>query len=305
VKVGVLAALALSWLAVGVHGVFSYGDAYLNYRGFPPPKDPPGVQRGRTVKEYFWSPALRQKRSYLVYEPPGYTAAVARGKRFPVLYLLHGSPGNPRQFVNVARVGVDLDKGVHAHTLRPFLIVMPNGSNGTFMSETEWANTPRGRFESLVMETVHDVDSRFPTLRNRRDRAIGGNSEGAYAAANIGLRHLGLFSIAESWSGYLWEDHSGAFKHVAYADMLANSPEFYIPQLIRRLHHLPFHIYLYQGTHEPSRERAREQQVALELQRAGGHVTYRVFHGGHDWRLWRDQMPRMLAYADHWFGRKR
>jgi enterochelin esterase-like enzyme len=260
------------------------------------------VQRGHVVKERFWSPALHQRRSYLVYEPPGYAAAAALGKRFPVLYLLHGSPGSPRQFVNVARVGVDMDKGLHAHKLRPFLVVMPDGSNGTFMSETEWANTPRGPFESLVLETVHNVDGRFPTLRNRCHRAIGGNSEGAYAAVNIGLRHLGLFSIAESWSGYLWEDHSGAFKHTTYARMLANSPESYIPSLAPRLHRLPFHVYLYKGSHEPASGRTHLRAVGAELERAGGHVTYRVFHGGHDWRLWRDQMPRMLAYANRWFG---
>ena len=38
---------------------------------------------------------------------------------------------------------------------------------------------------------------------------------------------------------------------------------------------------------------------------AGGHVTFSIFKGGHDWRVWRNQTPRMLVYANRWFGARR
>jgi enterochelin esterase-like enzyme len=302
-RAAALVALALVWVAFGVYGALSYGNAYLTYRGFPPPKDPTGVAPGRLVREKVYSRALGQTRGYLVYEPPGYAAAVARGQRLPVLYLLHGAPGWPRQFIDVADAGVDLDTAIATHALRPFLLVMPDGHDGTFRSETEWADTPHGRYESWFLEVVHAVDRRFPTVRDRRYRAVGGNSEGGYAAVNIALRHPKLFSIAESWSGYAIEHQKGAFAKASRAQILANSPTYYVPFLQTQLQRYPLHAYIYSGR----RDKGLPKRVAFshELAAAGGHVTFSAFRGGHDWAVWRAQTPLMLSYAGHLFGRGR
>src|SRR5439155_26686035 len=74
-RVTVLAAVALAWVALGVYGTFSYGEAYNTYRGFPPPVDPVGVTPGHLYHEKFYSTALGEPRSFLVYTPPGYLAA--------------------------------------------------------------------------------------------------------------------------------------------------------------------------------------------------------------------------------------
>src|SRR5947209_18170725 len=74
----VVAMLAcLAWLAVGIYGVVAYGHNYYRYRGFSPPADPRGVSRGKLLHERFWSSAMHQRRSYLIYLPPGYAAAAA------------------------------------------------------------------------------------------------------------------------------------------------------------------------------------------------------------------------------------
>lgn len=260
---------------------------------------------GRLVRESFHSAALHHRRSYLVYTPPGYAQLAARGERFPVLYLLHGAPGSPKQFMDIAGAGVALDEGLKAGTLRPFLIAMPSGSDGSFRSETEWANTPHGRYESLVLETVRSVDARFKTLHGRRFRALGGNSEGGYASVNIALRHPKMFSIAEGWSGYYTERPTGVFARAAPAVLDANDPSFYVPRLTAQLHRYPLHAYLYKGKREPAKVRAQTAAFAVELRRAGGHVKYSVYDGGHDWRLWRRQTPHMLRFANKHFGARR
>ncbi|MEA2458542.1 MAG: hypothetical protein QOC95_1514 [Thermoleophilaceae bacterium] len=301
-KRALLGVLTLLWIGYGIHGAFSYGNAYLTYRGFPPPKDPAGVSPGRLVHERFYSSALHHQRKFLVYTPPGYVAAAAKGGRFPVLYLLHGSPGRPSQFIDIAAAGVALDTGVDAHKLRPFLLVMPDGSDGTFRKETEWANTPHGNYESLVKEIVHTVDQRFATRPNRRFRAVGGNSEGAYAAINLSLRNPRLFSIAESWSGYGIERPVGAFAHASPALIAANSPAYYAPSLRAQLRRYPLHIFSYSGRSD--RGLATRRTLARELSAAGAHVIFRAFAGHHDWQLWRALTPEMLRYANHWFGRR-
>jgi enterochelin esterase-like enzyme len=298
-----LALAALVWVGFGVYGTLTYGEAYLTYRGFPPPKDPPGVTPGRLLYERTYSPALRRRQPFLVYIPPGYAAAAARGHRFPVLYLLHGAPGGPAQFIDVAGAGVALDTGVYRHRLRPFLLVMPEGSDGTFRKQHEWANTPHGNYESWVLDVVHTVDRRFPTIHNRRGRAIGGASEGAYAAINIALHHLKTFSIAESWSGYSVEDRTGVFAHVPETLIRRNSPAYYVPLLARQLHRYPLHAYIYSGKRDHSL--AEQRAFAQELAAAGGRVRFSEYRGGHDWQLWRDRTPRMLLYASHWLGRHR
>jgi enterochelin esterase-like enzyme len=298
-----VAALLVTWIAVGLYGAFSYGKAYDTYRGFPPPVDPVGVAPGHLYREKFYSTALGRDRTFRVYTPPGYRAGAARGARYPVLYLLHGAPGNPKRFINVAAAGVTLDTEVNHHVVRPYILVMPNGEDGTFRSDTEWANTPHGKYESLVLETMRVADERFATLRGRRFRAIGGYSEGGYAAVNIALHHPRLFSIAESWSGYGLENPVGPFAHATFAQRYANSPTLYAPTLRSQLRRWPLYAYLYSGREDHGMRYQRRAAVALF--RGGAHVRFEVFPGKHDWALWRGQTPRMIRWAGRMFGWRR
>ena len=287
------------WIAFGIHGVMSYGHAYYKYRGFDPPKEAHGVSPGRLISVRFYSTALRQRRSFDVYLPPGYASEAAAGHRFPVLYLLHGSPGGASLFPDAADLGVDVDRMLARRQISPFLVAMPNGGDGSFRRDTEWANTPHGAYESFVLQVVQQMDSRFPTLARRRSRAIGGLSEGAYGAMNVALRHLNTFGIAESWSGYFIQERAGPFRHASLAAIAANSPATYVGSLARRLRRYPFHAYIYMGRHDKTAPGAAG--FALELRRAGGRVTFEFVRGSHDWELWRKMMPRSLEYANRWF----
>jgi enterochelin esterase-like enzyme len=234
-----------------------------------------------------------------VYLPPGYVGDAAAGRRFGVLYLLHGSPGGTALLMNAGAVGVKLDQLVASHAIRPFLIVMPNGGNGTFFHDTEWANTLTGRYEGFVLDVVRAVDARFPTFAERRFRAIAGLSEGAYGALNIALHNLSSFSVAGSWSGYFMQSPKGPFRHASLASLVANSPSLYVPRLSPALHRLRLHVYMYSGKHEKIVPHAR--QFAPELRAAGADVRFALYPGHHDWRLWREHMDDMLRYTDHWF----
>jgi S-formylglutathione hydrolase FrmB len=179
---------------------------------------------------------------------------------------------------------------------------MPDGRNGSFKSDTEWANTPKGRYEGFVLDVVRDVDARWPTIPDRRDRALAGNSEGAYAALNIALHHLDTFSIAESWSGYFAQKPKGPFAHVGPATIAANSPSAYLRVVRRALRRRPFHAFVYVGKHE--RELPKARRFVRHLAAAGGHPLLAAFKGGHNWRLWRSEIPLMLKWADGLFGRR-
>ena len=291
--VGVVVA---AWLLVGSLGAWAYGNSYWVYRGFAPPVDPPGVAAGRLVHAAVYSPALGRQATYNVYLPPGYAAAARQGTRFRVLYLLHGTPGRPQVFMTTAAAGVRMDKLVARHAIRPYILVMPNGRDGSFHSDTEWANTAHGRYEGMVLDVVRSVDARWPTLANRQGRAIAGLSEGGYGAINIALHHLGTFSVAESWSGYFTQKPAGVYATATPAQLRAASPAAYVGSMGASLRNLPLHAYLYNGR----QDRGTPEMLAFGagLRAAGGDVTAATPPGQHDWRLWRGQMSRMLRYAD-------
>jgi S-formylglutathione hydrolase FrmB len=150
-----------------------------------------------------------------------------------------------------------------------------------------------------VLDTVRAVDARWPTLPNRADRAIAGNSEGAFGAMNLALHHLDSFSIVESWSGYFRANRGGAFSHTTAAQRRADSPADYVLALARRLRRLPLHAFLYVGLADS--DRGLSTSFAGQLRAAGAELRYAELPGRHSWRLCRDEMPASLAFAGRWF----
>ena len=295
--------VAALWLVVGGLGVYRYVDNYWLHRGFPPPITPPGIPRGTLEHVHFYSPALRHEREYEIYLPPSYADEVARGRRFPVLYLLHPPPGRPDGFVQAGAINVRSDVLLFHHRIKPMLLVIPFGKSGSFGNDTEWANARAGRYEGFVLDVMHDVDQRFATLTRRQDRGIAGLSEGGYGALNIGLRHLSLFSVIESWSGYYVQTPTASFKGASSQLLYANSPGLYVGTLAPRIRHLGLRAYLYQGVKDEIQP-WRIRRFSAQLSEAGAYVRWGFFPGGHDWGLWRRQTPHMLLVANRWFHQR-
>ena len=82
-----------AWLGTGLSAAYAYLHNYDLHRGFTPLSTPAGIPRGRLETVRFYSPAVGHMNTYMVYLPPHYAQAARHGRRFPVMYLLHGSPG--------------------------------------------------------------------------------------------------------------------------------------------------------------------------------------------------------------------
>src|ERR1700744_3112602 len=209
---GVIALVTVALIAVGLIGAYSYWEAYYQHRGFATVAFLPHAQRGHLQTVHFYSPALHRVADYILYTPPGYDQASPHGARSPVYYLLHGSPGRPVVFTDIAQLPVRMDNLIAQHRMRPMILVFPDGRIGaSTYSDSEWANTPSGHFASYVLNVVHDVDHRFRTLPHRDDRVIAGFSAGAYGATNIALHNVRTFANLQSWSGYYTETRTGGF----------------------------------------------------------------------------------------------
>ena len=151
-----------------------------------------------------------------VYLPPGYS----RAHRYPVVYLLHGMPGSPSEYLDGTNLAPFADAAIASGTLRPFIAVAPAAGfdrkyNG------EWA----GPWEREVVDGVIPfVDAHLATVATPKGRVLAGLSAGGFGAVYIALRHPGLFGAVESWSGYFHPLRDGPFKHDTNAELRADDP---------------------------------------------------------------------------------
>ena len=149
----------------------------------------------RIIDGTFYSPAVRGTLHYQIALPPGYATS---GKRYPVLYVLHGLPASAEAYKGVAGYADRL-----AATHDPAIVV---GAQGARPGDTdpEWHNWGPGR--NWETATQHDlvsyIDRHYRTIARRSGRAIIGISAGGYGAALIAIHHPGTYQVIESWSGY-------------------------------------------------------------------------------------------------------
>ena len=294
--------MVAAFVSVGLVGTVRYLNNFWLYRGYPPPKDPSFVtQPGTTQAISVASPALGGRRQQvIVYLPPGY--AGQRRRRYPVFYLLHGFPGRPAAFLLTVRAGVVEDILLAKKKIRPFILVMPWGSTGTF-TDKEWANgvKPGSGWETFVSrDLVGAIDARYRTIPTGSARALGGLSEGGYGALNIGLHHPGRFKVLESWSGYVLADNVRSIFGGDPSLLALNSPLRELPQLAGVLRRDSTFVWFYSG--QKDRLRRQNAAFAAELARTGVAHRYFVVRGGHDWSLWRGNAALALIAASKHLG---
>jgi enterochelin esterase-like enzyme len=247
------------------------------------------------------SDLLGVERTFLVYVPDGYGKIPSR--RYPVLYLLHGSPGAKEDWLVNADLQSQLDELIAARTIPPLLVVMPDG-NGPTIIDSEYLDATKivQPMEShFVKELVPYIDLHYATLADRRFRALGGLSSGAYGAVNIGLRHPDLFAVMLSHSGYFM-NHEWATRELVGKNTVAwhaNNPAEY---LASRQLDPDTALYIEVGKVDfPSFVKGNQDFAALLTASHIEHV-YTESNGVHSWSTWRVVIRQSLAYmASKWW----
>jgi enterochelin esterase-like enzyme len=248
---------------------------------------------GTIVEESMISPALGgQKRSLLVYLPPSYDTPQGRTKRYPTLYLLHGSPGSERDWFAAGDANQSADTLIAQHKTSELILVLPDG-NGRPGQTSEWGNSFDGRqnMETFVaVDLVHYVDAKYRTIAEPAYRGIGGLSMGGFGAMNIAVHHPDVFGFVISLGGYYTAEGSVSGNNAAY--IRANSPQETLPTN-RQAWNL--HIFLGAATKDQPYD-TDALQFAQVLGRL--HIQYRldVEPGYHSWRVWQVQFYHVLLW---------
>jgi len=174
--------------------------------------------RGTTRTITFWSNALQQHRQLIIYLPPGYSTIANQATKYPVLYLLHGSPDPGNGWSRYGRAQEEVDRLITLEHYPPMMVVMPDGNGQGTLGDSEFIDAPARQKNGrpglkigtyVTVDTVNFIDSHYRTIQTPRGRLIGGISTGGYGAANLGLQNPDEFGTIMSFSGYYRADPTG------------------------------------------------------------------------------------------------
>lgn len=247
----------------------------------------------------FESKLIGRGMPYRVILPTGY--AKDTGKRYPVIYLMHGLFGSSANWTTLTKLPA------YAENYK-FIIVNPEGENGWY---TDSPTILSNRYESyIIKELIPEIDSKYRTNATRGGRVIAGLSMGGYGALKFGVKYPELFSMAGSFSGALGAatfkstpEMAAIFKSIDQAFGPAGGKtraENDLFSIIReaspeKIKTFPF-LYLDCGTEDFLFQSNREF-VALLIEKKVPH-EYRELPGGHEWPYWDRQIIEFLRLSE-------
>jgi len=222
------------------------------------------------------SSVVDRERRLFVYTPPGYEASK---KKYPTLYLLHGSGDNESTWSELGKANLILDNLIAQGKAKPMVVVMTNGH------PVPWGTRARGDFssntEAYVRELTEDVmpmvEQRYRLKTDRESRAIAGLSMGGGQSLAAGLGQPDAFAWVGAFSSAA-PVAADAFPHLL-ADVDAFNKQ-------SRL------LWIAIGKDDFLLERNTVFQAAL--QDAGVKHVYKLTEGGHSWPVWRGYLSEFL-----------
>jgi enterochelin esterase-like enzyme len=177
------------------------------------------VPHGTVHQHFYKSGVVGDEREFYVYTPPGYDPSA--GKRYPVLYLLHGFSDEANAWTAVGRAHVILDNLIARGKAKPMLIVMPLGygapeivaRNGPPLRDPNLWQRNLDKFRDVLLtEVIPQVEKAYRVSRDRNARAIAGLSMGGSESLLVGLNALNQFAWVGAFSsGGLSEEFNTVF----------------------------------------------------------------------------------------------
>ena len=218
-----------------------------------------------------------------------------RTRRFPVVYLFHGSPGAPADWLRGGRAA-DTARELAARGL-PAVVVMPQMSRD-WLDDPECVDGVSERAEThFWRDVVPTVDATLRTVPTRDARALAGMSAGGYCALNLGLKHRAQVSTVLDLSGLTSPTHRGGlsvlYGHDARARAARDDPARYVAHLSADP---PTRVWLDTGTADTD-VRPGLEALAPRLADRGLEVALHLRPGGHTFHVWQPALADALAWA--------
>lgn len=224
-----------------------------------------------------------------VWLPPAYFTEPT--KRFPVVYLFHGSPGQPKDWFH----GGAADR-IAGREPVPVIVVAPKLSRN-WLDDSECVDGRHEKIEThLLRDVIPTVDAELRTEPSRTGRIFAGMSAGGFCALNLGLRNPTLTATVLDLSGETMPTHAGGLRALFGTDegrARQNSPALYAGSL-RNLP--PMRIWLDCGSGD-HRVLTQLRRIVPVLHDDGMVAQLHVRPGGHSYSVWRPALQAALHWA--------
>jgi enterochelin esterase-like enzyme len=243
------------------------------------PADPPALWQARDVPhgavEINWqkSKVLGDTRWIWIYTPPGYEKEPKR--RYPVLYLFHGSNDIAGGWTLAGCANFILDNLLAEKQAVPMIVVMPYGHAVPFGSPREAQAKNTTLYEDYVLKDVIPlVESKYRVAPGRQNRAIAGLSMGGGQSLYIGFDHLELFSAMAGFSSAVAPDFETRFAQ-ALSDPSGTNAKLKV-------------LWIGCGKQDSIFERSQKLSDLLTAKQI--KHTFRATEGAHTYTVWRQYL---------------
>jgi enterochelin esterase-like enzyme len=248
-------------------------------------------------------------RNVYVYLPPQYFQKSYAHYKFPVIELLHGSPGNPQAWVDVMGVIPTFLNLLEAHPTDAAVLVMPDTDGGQQYA-LQCLNAPGGIQDmTFIALDVPQAMARIARVQPPgRAWGLAGYSEGGYCAANIALQDPAGYGAAGVMSGYFFPvlsqvpagNKPGAKPHLVNVFLgrpglqLVNTPREYVTRV--PINDVLPAFWLAAGAQDKQDVIAAANFKQL-LQTRMTNVPFVIVQGGgHQGSVWRAALGPMLTW---------
>jgi S-formylglutathione hydrolase FrmB len=234
-------------------------------------------------------------RPALIYLPPAYLTAPRA--RLPVLVLLTGQPGAPRDWFTGGQLAARMDRFAAIHDGLAPVVVVPD-MLGSQLSNPLCLDSQLGNVASYV-----DVDVPAwirATLHVDPDPArwaVGGFSSGGTCALQAAVRSPGVYPTLLDISGQdeaTLGSRSRTAREAFGGDEAALSAVEPMTELASRS--LPGSAAMVVAGDHDNVYRPQQRRVADALGQAGVDVQLVTLHGGHSWSVWGPAIDRALPW---------
>jgi S-formylglutathione hydrolase FrmB len=155
------------------------------------------LAQGRIDCSTLQSKILHRDVRYCVMLPASYEKD--SGKKYPVLYFLHGLGENEQTLVNSGGWGLIEDLR-QQNKVGDFLMVAPEGRGSFFINSADG----RERYSDFFLsEFLPYVETHYRIIRERKDRGVTGLSMGGYGALRFAFARPQLFGSVSAQSAAL------------------------------------------------------------------------------------------------------
>lgn len=260
----------------------------------------PALPRADSIHDtLYYSRQLKREARYMIILPSGFQEKAKKGRRFPVLYLLHCAGCDHRSFVECYHIEGLID------TFEMIGAIPYDGTGAGW-----WLDSPVNPLSQLSKwltgEFKHRIDSLYPTLSDRGTTGVAGHSMGGFGALHNLAKHPEVFSAAFSAKGKidLIGNAGGYFTDAVLGDFTVSLHNYRAVDILSNADTfvgINAAIKFYTGPND--RFQIENRTFSRRLTKLG--VKHEYFENAEDhYCMSRESMRILLAFFDDHFTRK-